>query len=165
MSTLLEIKSQLKEVSELAKPDTLASYYAADYQFSVGKIVSTPDNYSFHVLVDDLSEEGMKVYSTIQEKIKNEEWEDEVMEDAVIEKVRSGMWTRNIHHPLHEQILQENDEIGSEISRCCICTWRNLICLFTHNESINFSPIIMYTNDWVYTYHCALYKVRFRHEE
>lgn len=167
MTSLFTLSVQLKEASELVNPDTRASYYAANYQFTVGKIVSTPSEDSLHVPLDDLNEEGMKVYNIIQEKINKEEWEDEVMEDTVIDMVRSGSWKRNIDHPLHEQIIQEteNCEIAGEVGGS-LCTWRNLGCTFTHEGESYVAPIIiMYTDDWVYTYPNALHKVKFRQEK
>ena len=97
MTTLFELSVRLKEASELLKKDTLASYYAAEYQFTIGKIIPKDklSNDSSEITLDDLNEEGIKIYNTIQEKMQKGEWEKQVFKDASMEMTRSGEWKRD----------------------------------------------------------------------
>ncbi len=147
------------EAFGLLKKDTLASYYAAEYQFTIGKIVSNNHDYnSFHITLDDLNEEGMKVYDIIQEKIQKGEWEKEILKDNTIEEVRSGRWVRNEEHPAYDRVRKQQKEYMKGM-RGCICTWRNMKCNFSIDDEFYVTPIIiMYTDDWVYTRPGKLYK-------
>jgi hypothetical protein len=161
MTSILDIAYQVPEAIELVKKDTAASYYAANFQFTIGKIVSAHDNNSsLKITVDDLNDAGMKMYDSIQEKIAKGEWENEILENATIETKRSGRWSRNKDHPAHNKIMEQGCECGGVGG--IMCSWRNLSCYFTdgNDEGYTTPIIIMYTDDWVYTRTKKLYKIK-----
>jgi hypothetical protein len=162
MTTLLTLFSQVPEASELLKEDTLASYYTADFQYSIGRIVSEHDNDSQNIILEDLNEKGMKLYNHIQEKIQKDEWEDMILQDASIDTIRSGAWRRNKDHPAHSRAMEESDNyVGGYI-----CSWRNISCFFTNDGDTYESPlIILYTDDWAYTYSGKLYRLQLSNKE
>jgi hypothetical protein len=151
------------DASDLLKKDTRASYYAADCQFTVGKIIldyeSRTERTSFDITLDDLNEEGVKVYNIIQEKIKNNEWETIILKDSSIETVRSGSWIRDVQHPAHNKAMEQPECVYPKSMNGCLCSWRNLDCKFTIDGKFYKTPIIiMYTDEWVYTRVGTLYK-------
>ena len=140
------------------KKDTLASYYAEKYQFTVGKIVSEHDHDSLNITLDDLNEEGMKIYNTIQEKIERGEWEKEILKDAYMETERSGSWNRDDQHLAHNRAIEQGGEYENKIGGI-ICSWRNMICIFTDGDKSYTPIIVMYADDWLYDCAGKLYKL------
>ncbi len=160
MTTLLTISCHAKEASDLVKEDTIASYYAANFQFTIGKIVSTHDSDSLNIMVDDLNEEGMVLYNSIQEKIAKGEWEKQILKDASISMERSGNWIRDKDHLAHNRAIEQGCEYDESMG-ACICSWRNLVCNFMDEDrEYRTTIIVMYTDDWLCTYSGKIYKLQ-----